>query len=138
MRISLGYPDLESEKRILLKESKVDPLKNVKEIISHEELKEIISNVENVEAGDKVINYLLAIVTKLREMSYDFSTRASISFLKASKAYAFIEGRDFVIPEDIKACCFSILNHRLLPDQSPNSYASENLINQILEQVKIP
>ncbi len=136
MRINLGYPDLEAE-RIILKNSTTMNLDNISVVFSDKDLKELFRVVEEIEVGEKIYDYLLYLSKTIREQGFDFSTRANIQFLNAAKAMAFIEGRDFVIPEDIKACAHAVINHRIIPELSPNSPKLIEAVNHIIHQVKI-
>lgn len=73
-------------------------------------------------------------------ISYGGSPRASISLAKAAKAYAFIKRRGYVIPEDVRAVCHDVLRHRigLTYEAEANNITSEDIINEILNQVEVP
>ena len=73
-------------------------------------------------------------------IAYGGSPRASISLAKAAKAYAFIKRRGYVIPEDIRAVCHDVLRHRigLTYEAEANNITSEDIINEILNQVEVP
>ena len=103
--------------------------------------------VQKVYLDDNVKNYILAIIRKTREkdfensqyISYGCSPRASIGLFIASKANALMEGRDYVLPEDVKKIIFEVMRHRLILSYkaSIQKISAESLIKEILESVNI-
>ena len=136
MRINLGYPSLEAEKTILKNLSTIN-LDNISTIFTKEDLTSLFETVGAVRIDDRVYDYLLSIAHLIRAQGYDFSTRANIQFLNAAKAMAYIDGRDFVIPEDVKACAQAVINHRIFPELSPDSPKVNQTVENIMKQVKI-
>ncbi|GLR70229.1 AAA family ATPase [Agaribacter marinus] len=133
MQISLGYPDFESEKQMLLRQDSPLVLDTMLPI---ETLTAMQQSVSKVIMSDSVINYLLKLVRLTRESS-DFpnalSPRATKAIFRCAQAYAFINRRDFVTPEDIQFILPSVTEHRLrgqLYNQTGSSY-SEHLLQQV-------
>ena len=103
MRIKLGYPTKEEEKLIIRKNIK-NPLDNIEAVIDREDLDYILANVSKVTIEEDVMDYLVNIVNETRNkdnIQLGVSPRGSIALFKASQAYAAINGRDYIIPEDI-------------------------------------
>lgn len=135
MRIQLGFPSLEAEKRIL--QQSVVNNKTLSAVINTDELIKLQVQVHGIHVSENIIDYLLRLVTLSRE-STDYpnslSPRASKALLHASKAWALIEGRDYVIPEDIQAVFTPVAEHRLrqsMGDLGRSSSLSQQLLQQI-------
>ncbi|MGQ8365765.1 AAA family ATPase [Glaciecola sp. 1036] len=133
MQLSLGYPNAEAEKAMLMNNSSVDEIDTV---MSVDELQEMQRKVSQVMMSDSVVNYLLALVNHTRT-SNDFpnalSPRASKALFSAAQAAAFVNRRDFVTPEDIQFILPSVAEHRLrgqLLNSTGSSY-SEHLLQQV-------
>lgn len=140
MRIKLGYPTKEEEK-IIIKKNIGNPLESIESIINHEELKSLFEDVSNVSIQDDVMDYLINIVNETRNkdnIELGVSPRGSIALFKASQAYAAINGRDYIIPEDIKEMAPYILNHRIIARGVNTIEDSIKLIRGIIDTVVVP
>ncbi|WP_371194530.1 AAA family ATPase [Glaciecola sp. SC05] len=133
MQLSLGFPDYQSEKAMLLNETQASQLKT---IIDFNALQELQALVDNVKVSDAVIHYVLNLVNHTRQSS-DFpnplSPRAAKSLLNTAKAAAFIHRRDFVTPEDVQFVLSGVCEHRLKGHSlahTASSY-SEHLLQQV-------
>lgn len=116
MRISLGYPDPESEKAILQGNAGRRELDQVSQILSPEKLIEWQTAVDAVQARGMLLDYVLRLVSASREAGHfraGLSPRAGLALLQAAKAWALLEGRDYVIPEDVQAVFEPVAGHRL-------------------------
>ena len=116
MAISLGYPSADAELKILKGETNRDRITNLPAMLTKEELAQMQVMVNQVHASDALLAYILRIVEATRseeKFTVGISPRGSLALLKGAKAYAFISGRDYIIPEDIKAVLPSVLEHRL-------------------------
>lgn len=136
MRIQLGYPDWHSEKQMLVNNMGSN-LSQTQQIISATELLDIQKEVMNVRASGAIIDYILKLVTLSRE-SDEFpnplSPRASKAILLASKAWAYVHDRDFVIPEDVQTILPALAEHRMRSALA--DFRSEHsLTKRLLEQV---
>ncbi len=135
MRIQLGFPSLEAEKQIL--QQNIVNHKPLSAIINTDELIKLQQQVHDIHVSENIIDYLLRLVTLSRE-STDYpnslSPRASKALLHASKAWALIEGRDYVIPEDIQSIFTPVAEHRLRQSIGDIGHSS-NLSQQLLKQV---
>lgn len=139
MRIKMGYPTKEEEMEIILKNIE-DPLKSIESVIDTDELTDLLISVKEVKANNDVLNYLIDIINATRkgDLELGVSPRGSIALFKASQAYAAINGRDFIIPEDIKQMAPYILNHRIITRGNNGLDETLAIINQIVDSVKVP
>lgn len=138
MRISLGYPDYQSERKLLIGESRLDMLKKLEPVIPPGTLLEMQSQVPNVHVSEAILDYVQSIIAGSRSGSHHYlglSPRAGISLVRAAQAWASTEGRDIVLPEDIQAVSGNVLEHRLDPEGSKvkqkGTPASEQLIKTV-------
>jgi len=145
-KIHVGYPNLEEE--ILILKTHNDrkgtlPQTIISSILTEETLLEYRAKVQDVLIEDKILKYIAKIITKTRNHPHLYlggSPRASIAVLNASKAFAAINGRDFVIPEDIKEVLFPILRHRMIvtPEREMEGLTTDKVIDMVLHSVEIP
>jgi MoxR-like ATPase len=131
MRVTLGYPSADAEKAML---NQVEQ-PTIAKVISSEQLSELKQQVNQVTAADAVLDYILRLVNETRSNSHyahPLSPRASRALLAASKAWAFIEGRDYVLPEDVQAVIPAVCEHRLRGASSPQAQSlSEQLLHSV-------
>lgn len=116
MRISLGFPDIEAEKKILLNNNSQNQLSGLRASISTDELIEIQAAVQAVNTSMSIIEYVIALCRVSRKANNNvnpLSPRAGKALLSAAKAWAFMDNRDYVLPEDIQAVFVSVCQHRL-------------------------
>jgi MoxR-like ATPase len=133
MRISLGYPDSDSE-RALLKNQGGRATK-VGAVCDVETLLKLQQKVHGIHVSDALLDYLQAIILYTRtQFSAGLSPRAGLGLRQCAQAWAMCEGRDFVIPEDVQAVLPSVVTHRLTAE---NNIENNNLATQILEHVAI-
>jgi len=115
MRLKIGYPSAESEKEILQDFANSDPLASLKPVMTGAEVVEIQNRVRRVKVDEELANYTLAVVEKTRQHEYlslGVSPRGSMSLYRAAQAIAFLEGRDYCIPDDFKRLILSAFSHR--------------------------
>jgi MoxR-like ATPase len=115
MRLKIGYPSAESEKEILHDFADSDPLANVRPVMTGAEVVEIQNRVRRVKVDQELVNYTLAIVEKTRQHEYlalGVSPRGSMSLYRAAQALAFLEGRNYCIPDDLKRLILPVFSHR--------------------------
>ena len=115
MRIQLGYPDWQAEKKMLSEHQTGDRVEQ-SPAMKIEEFLALQQKVNHVHASDEIFNYILALVTHSREQEgfpNPLSPRASKALLQASKAWALVHDRDYVVPEDIQAVLPSVAEHRM-------------------------
>ena len=136
MRISLGFPPKDAEKRLLLNNLKRDYSQLPQRIEQHQ-LKQIQDAISNITLSSPVVDYIIELVTYTREsqtLTTSLSPRASMALAKSAKAWAYIEGRDYVLPEDVQAVFSSVCQYRL----GLHSDAGDTQIAAILKHVLVP
>ncbi len=145
MLLKVQYPNRDEEYKIIDRFSvKQQSFSTLNKILSGAEIMELRKQVENIYIDDVLKNYILDLVFKTREKSEYIacgaSPRASINLIKAAKGRAFLMGRDYVVPDDIKAMIFDILRHRILLtyEAEAEDITPEKIIADILEQVNLP
>lgn len=147
MRLSIGYPDREAERRILLESSRAHPpMEDLGPILGPEDVLALQEEVDSVRADDSLVDYLMAVVRETRDapgVRVGVSPRGAIALFRAAKAYALTDGRDFLVPDDIRELVHPCLAHRILPaGSSPSSTeaheAAHALLDDILERVEVP
>ncbi len=134
LSISLGYPDAEAERQLLMADNRRDQLDQLSPCLKEGELQAIQHQVQFVTSSDALLDYVQAIIHYSREsglFQHGLSPRAAIALLHISKAWAMLHDRDYVIPEDIQAMLPGVVNHRLLPVQSQSETAATLLLNDV-------
>ena len=137
LRLRLGYPDFDTECRML---SKPPTAVNLETVISVEMLSALLQTVTAVKVDDVLCRYLVSLVRRTREDSrvqLGASPRGSLSLYRAAQATAAMDGRSYAIPDDIQAMALPTLSHRLL-GAGLDSGAAEALVREFLETVPVP
>jgi MoxR-like ATPase len=140
MRLSLGYPDLATEKDILTGGDPRVRLGELKPLLSIEELLALQAEVDRVGAAEPVVDYLQRLVqfTRTSEVfEYGLSPRAALAILQSAKAISLLDGRAFVIPEDIQAVFPAVANHRLQGAGRGHDSGSRVLIDKVLDSIDV-
>ena len=143
IRLSMGYPTPEEERDLLYSLGDSIPMERLEVVTSPEELKQAREVIANVTVAKSVAEYLVAIVTATRTdpmVRMGASPRASRALFRAAKAWAAMEGRDFVTPDDIQTLAQPVLAHRLLVTNEAriSGITSEQIIASILAAVPVP
>ena len=144
MRISMGYPTADEELEILSRTEHQNPLSNIREPALHpEDILTLRKQVEAVFVSEPVRRYILKIVDATRNndaLSLGASPRGSIALYKAAKAIAFLSGRDFVLPDDVRSMAETVLAHRLILSPKGRSQTGDSraVVKQVLESVPVP
>jgi MoxR-like ATPase len=145
LKLKVGYPMPEEEKRIIKRFTggvKDEP--EVRPVLSRNDIFEMKKKVDSVYVDESIENYVLDIVLQTRAnsrfISCGASPRASISLIKAAKGMAFLNGRDYVTPDDIKSMVFHVLRHRIILsyEAEAEDITVEKLISKIMEKVNLP
>jgi len=145
-KIAVNYPDFEEEKLILQghhQRAGKNQLEEIEKVISVEELQKYKDLVSVVEIDDNIVNYIVGIVHQTRNNPMVFlgaSPRASIAIMAGAKAFAILNGRDFVIPDDVKQVLNPVLLHRIIltPETELEGLSPEQVLNRLVEQVEVP
>jgi len=143
LKLKMGYPRQEEEMEILEKTSISHPIETVSPVMDKDELLAIQEEVKEVYVERSVQFYIIKIVSGTREHSSTYlggSPRCSIALMKASKAYAFIHGRDYVIPDDVKYLAPFVLSHRIILNSQAkyDGMTKEALIQDVLQSSDVP
>ncbi|HEU5146930.1 MAG TPA: MoxR family ATPase [Chryseosolibacter sp.] len=145
-RIKLKYPTLEQEAEILRKykdDFSLKVLGEIEPVLSKQELSQCQELIEKVHIKDEIIQYIAKLVDSTRnsgDIALGASPRASLALLRASKAIAAINGRDFVTPDDVKFVADPVLNHRIIltAEREMEGAESEDVIREITENIEVP
>jgi MoxR-like ATPase len=142
IRTGIGYPPDEIEMAIIKGGSIRDEIQNLTPLVQIEDILEARSTVkEKVYLSDKIVEYIFSIVSATRNNPFilsGVSTRGGINMADAAKAHAFLEGRDFVIPEDVKAIAVPVGAHRLILTPENEALDKEDLLQAVLKNIEIP
>lgn len=142
-KLSIGYPSIEAEKEILVRQKKTHPIDAVDKVVDAEELLKMQKLITDVHVDSSLKEYIVKVVHKTREsedLYLGASPRGSLALYKGSKAIAAMSGRDYVIPDDIKFLVPFALSHRIITrfENSKNSGYIKNLFDKILEELVVP
>jgi len=142
LKIEVGFPDKGEEIRLLKRKSR-DDFWEVNPIITREELLELMEKVKGVSVSDEIIEYIYSIVSNTRSderLLFGASPRAGEHLLYAAKASAFLDGRDYVIPDDVKKVTPAVLAHRLLlkAEYELEGVTTKEIIREVLEETEVP
>lgn len=144
MKLSLNYPEKSGEKRMMNEYMKVNPLDSLIPVTDKISVLSAMTAVTNILISDPIKNYIIDIVTETRNSDrtrLGVSPRGTLALMKASQAYAAIEGRDYVIPDDVKSVCIPVLAHRII-SRSQNTIriteSNENIIEYIIDKIPAP
>jgi len=140
--VKMGYPDEKSEVEILESQIKEHPIENLEPVATSEELLEMRKKVREILVSDDVKKYIVEIVRKTRNHPSLFlgsSPRGSIFIMHLSMALAFMEERDFVLPDDVKEAARYVLPHRVIQNTESKlkRERKEDIINEVIESVKV-
>ncbi len=146
MKVTMGYPSADDELEILKRhEQRTDLVKlsDVNPVLTKEEVLQLRSYMNDVVIDESLLRYITQIVQQTRSSRAVYlgaSPRASVAMLQASKAYALLQGRDFVTPEDIKAVTPSILQHRLVltAEAEMEGYSAYKVAMKLIDKVEVP
>ncbi|MFI3177132.1 MAG: MoxR family ATPase [Eubacteriales bacterium] len=141
MRITMEAPTKESEIAILKRFLQDEPLENLTKMCSLEEIRQAIEEARQVYVHDLIMEYIADLATASREddsIEVGVSPRASLALLRAIRAYAFIQGRDYVVPEDVKSLAVPVLAHRIRLIGGISSVKDQvNAIERLMKTVPI-
>jgi MoxR-like ATPase len=143
MRIRLGYPETEDEIRILERQQFRHPIEDLEQVASVEELLEAQEAIRAVYVAPRLKRYIVDLTRRTREYPDVYlgaSPRGSLTLYRAGQARAAIHGRDFVLPDDIKALAIPALGHRVIvgPTARMRDVTAEQIVEEILRQVPVP
>jgi MoxR-like ATPase len=151
LKVKITYPKQEEEREII-RRNLLGDFENVSPVVKPEEIIKARESVRKVYMDEKIEQYILDIVFATRTpaeyklnnlellINYGGSPRASIALAMAAKAYAFIQRRGYVIPEDVRSICHDVMRHRigLTYEAEAENVSQEDIINQVLNTVEVP
>ena len=151
LKVIIDYPTIEDEK-LNVRENLQDKMPEVKSIVSANDIFDARKIVEEVYLDDKILQYIADVVfatryperyqlSDLKQMiTFGGSPRASINLAKASRAYAFVKHRGYVVPEDVRAVAYDVLRHRigLSYEAEATNLTAEEVVREVLNKVQVP
>lgn len=143
LRISMGYPSVVEECEMLVRFHGQNPLEHLSPVATGDQILQMQEKVKNVYISDILIGYIVMLVSATRNhasISLGASPRSSIALMCASQAWAFYQGRDYVLPDDIQKMLPYVLGHRLkLKQEAVNNHITpEQLLAELVETISIP
>src|SRR5690606_11506712 len=146
LRLHMGYPAVDDERRILRDRETVDPLEKIEPVMNADEIVAIRHAVSQVRVDDALLDYLLDIVSATRTsdaLDLGVSPRGALSLFRSAQAFAFIDGRDYCIADDIKRLVMPTFAHRVIVNSRASSLKNrtaeaENALNEILRKITVP
>ncbi len=145
MKLTIGYPNPIDEKKLLRSGGAQDALEHLEPVLDEQEVRDLQAHVASIHVNESLVDYLMAIVETTRthaEAALGVSTRGALTYFKACQALAMVNGRDFVIPEDVKRLAGPVLSHRIVmkdrrllrADGSPE----QRFIQRIVSEIPVP
>jgi MoxR-like ATPase len=143
MRLSIGYPQLHDEARMLSEQTSDPPLETLEPVASASEITAVIDDAKRVFVEESVNRYVVALLrhTRSDERLYlGASPRAGIALLRVAKALALADGRDYVLPDDVKAVAVPVLAHRLIlgPEARAAGFSAGDLVAESVQRTPVP
>ncbi len=142
-RISLGYPSATAERAMLDSHGATSPLDQLEPVARASDVQDLVIAVRSVLVSDQVKEYLISLANATRtspELRLGASPRATLHLLRISRAWAALDGRDYVIPDDVQALAAPVLAHRLLPTAEAivERHLPEHVVKRIISQLPLP
>jgi MoxR-like ATPase len=143
MRLAIGYPPLADEARMLSEQTSEPPLESLEPVASAAEIGNVIDDAQRVFVEESVNRYVVALLrhTRSDERLYlGASPRAGIALLRVAKALALAEGREYVLPDDVKAAAGPVLAHRLIlgPEARASGLSAADLVGEAVQRTPVP
>lgn len=139
MRLSMGYPNPKEEREMLRRKGMGNPLDQVQRVLTHQQLEQLREMVERVYLADELADYVIEMVNRTRRhprVIQGASPRATLAVSAVARACAFLHGRDYVVPEDIRRVWVDTVAHRLV--MAPGADTGIRLAEEILAEVQPP
>lgn len=144
MRISMGYPDRAAERSILESHRRGEPVDELSPVVSCEQIAQLQQRARQIDVSEPISEYVLDIIDATRnsdDLQVGASTRAGISLFRAAQSHALLEGRDFVVPDDVKHLAVPVLAHRVIPKgflHAGQREAVESMVARLVDEVSVP
>ncbi len=142
IRLAIGYPDAEAERAILVAHGRHSALEDIEAVTDAAGVGQLIQTARQVHVSEPIQQYVVALTEATRshpDVHLGASPRASLMLMRASRALAAAEGRDFVLPDDVKVLTVPVLAHRLIisADAAMSGHTPESLLGRMLEDVPV-
>ena len=143
VRLSIGYPDFDAQMELLRARQDNDPLENVRQSVTHDDVARMQREVRAVTSKDSILSYLtrLALASRKHPMTEIGVSPRGVLFLdRMAKACAYLQGRDYVIPEDVQAVFADVCAHRVILTQKArlSGVTAEQVLSELLKTVEVP
>ena len=145
MKLTIGYPNSSDERKLLRAGGAQDALEHLEPVLDGNDLRELQDQVSSIHVNESLVEYLMTIIQTTRthgEVALGVSTRGALVYFKACQALAMVNGRDFVIPEDVKRLAAPVLSHRILMKERRmmrgDSAPETKFIQRILNETPVP
>lgn len=144
VRISMGYPERADERRVLSTHRLKEPVEDLQPVLNAAQILQLQRKVREVTVDDAIAEYMLDIVELTRrcdELHVGVSTRGALSLYRAAQAAALVDGRSYVVPDDVKSLASAVLVHRVIPrgfTPMGQRLETEELLQRLMDQVPVP
>jgi len=143
LMLNMGYPSMEDELEMLQQTSQVHPIEVIEPVLSKDDIARIQAEVRDLHISENIQKYILGIIGRSRsheDLFLGASPRASIALMQASKALAYIQGRDFVLPDDVQYLAKAVLAHRLILTTEANYQGKKatDIVEEIVQGIPVP
>jgi MoxR-like ATPase len=143
LRVTLGYPDRDSERAMVKSQKLAHPLDSLQAVVSSKEVLQLQEITRQVTVDEMLVNYILEIAARTRDskaLALGVSPRGCLMLYRAAQANAVVEGRKYVIPDDVKRLVLPVLCHRVIEKsrEAGGKRDAENVLSEILEDVPVP
>lgn len=143
LKIKMGYPTQQQEMEILRTQEHGRPIENLSSVVSIDDILTMQKDVQAIHIEDNVKHYIVQLATATRNDSRIYlgaSPRASVSLMRAAQAYAFIQGRDYVKPDDVQYLAKHVFSHRIIlkPEARYEGFTEERVVENIVDQIPVP
>jgi MoxR-like ATPase len=137
----MGYPDADAEMTMLADHGGGSPLEGMRPVVSVEDAARLVAHVREVHVSDAVRAYVVALGRATRshpQIRLGASPRALLQLQAAARAEAALSGREYVLPDDVRAVAVPVLAHRLMLDRRAGTDSAEELVRAVLDEVRVP
>ncbi len=144
MQLGVGYPSNQEEVKILTRNLKESPIETLQSAVTIQEILEVQKAVTSVHIEPQIADYIVNIISETRNLPGDIklgaSPRASLALMRTSRALAFLDKRDYVIPDDVKRLAPAVLKHRLMlqPRSIVRGLTSKDIVSHVLKKMSVP
>lgn len=139
--ISLGYPDEAAERALVQRREATDPLSSIRPVVSMQQVNDLIAAARGVHTDSAIEHYAVALARMTRThplVQLGASPRATLQLMAAAKARALIDGRNYVIPDDVKFLAIPVLGHRLIVHSAAAGHSAWQIVTEIINAIQAP